>query len=90
MQQAASEKGANAVVGVDIDYETVGSNGSMGVHQLDEFLKKADHPKWTGEIVFQPMAPHCWGPPRNELMAKMAAQITKSAPAGADVTGWKY
>ena len=29
MQQAAAEKGANAVVGVDIDYETVGSNGSM-------------------------------------------------------------
>jgi len=29
MQQAAAEKGANAIVGVDIDYETVGSNGSM-------------------------------------------------------------
>ena len=28
MQQAAS-LGANAVVGVDIDYETVGQNGSM-------------------------------------------------------------
>jgi uncharacterized protein YbjQ (UPF0145 family) len=27
--QAAAEMGANAVVGVDIDYETVGSNGSM-------------------------------------------------------------
>ena len=29
MTQAASEKGANAVVAVDIDYETVGQNGSM-------------------------------------------------------------
>jgi uncharacterized protein YbjQ (UPF0145 family) len=29
MQQAAAEKGANAVVGVDLDYETVGTNGSM-------------------------------------------------------------
>ena len=47
----------------------------MGVHLLDEFLKKADSPKWTGEIVFQPMAPHCWGPPRNELAAKMSMQI---------------
>lgn len=27
--QAAAETGANAVVGVDIDYETVGANGSM-------------------------------------------------------------
>ena len=29
MTAAAAEKGANAVVGVDIDYETVGANGSM-------------------------------------------------------------
>jgi hypothetical protein len=63
---------------------------NMGVHMLDEFLKKTENPKWTGEIVFQPMAPHCWGPPRDELAAKMAAQITKYAPAGADVTSWKY
>ena len=27
--QAAAELGANAVVGVDIDYETVGTNASM-------------------------------------------------------------
>ena len=29
LQHAAAELGANAVVGVDIDYETVGSHGSM-------------------------------------------------------------
>jgi uncharacterized protein YbjQ (UPF0145 family) len=29
LQQAAVELGANAIVGVDLDYETVGSNGSM-------------------------------------------------------------
>ena len=29
MRTAAVERGANAVVGVDIDYETVGSQGSM-------------------------------------------------------------
>ena len=29
MQQSAAEKGANALVAVDIDYETVGTNGSM-------------------------------------------------------------
>jgi uncharacterized protein YbjQ (UPF0145 family) len=29
IKTAASEIGANAVVAVDIDYETVGSNGSM-------------------------------------------------------------
>lgn len=63
---------------------------NMGVRLLDEFLKKADNPKWSGEIVFQPMAPHCWGPPRNELLTKMGAQMTTHAPKGADVTTWKY
>ena len=29
MQQRAAELGANAIVGVDIDYNTVGANGSM-------------------------------------------------------------
>ncbi len=29
MKTAAAEKGANAVVAVDLDYETIGSNGSM-------------------------------------------------------------
>ena len=29
MQQQATERGANAIVGIDIDYETVGSQGGM-------------------------------------------------------------
>lgn len=29
MQQIAARLGANAVIGVDLDYETVGQNGSM-------------------------------------------------------------
>lgn len=29
LKQRASEMGANAVIGVDLDYETVGQNGSM-------------------------------------------------------------
>ena len=29
MQNRASQMGANAIVGIDIDYETVGQNGSM-------------------------------------------------------------
>lgn len=29
MQERAAAMGANAVVGIDIDYETIGSNGSM-------------------------------------------------------------
>lgn len=29
MQNAAAERGANAVVGIDLDYETIGANGAM-------------------------------------------------------------
>ncbi|HWJ13489.1 MAG TPA: alpha/beta hydrolase-fold protein [Gemmatimonadaceae bacterium] len=63
---------------------------NMGVHMLENFLKSAKNPAWTGEVVFQPMAPHCWGPSLRELIPKMAAQIDKSAPGGADVKSWKY
>jgi hypothetical protein len=63
---------------------------NMGVHLLDDFLKTTTSPKWTGEIVFQPMAPHCWGPPMPELMAKMTAHMERHAPPGADTRSWRY
>jgi hypothetical protein len=63
---------------------------NMGVHLLDTFLTSTTSPKWSGEIVFQPMAPHCWGPSLPELLPKMAAQIERHAPNGADLTSWRY
>ena len=63
---------------------------NMGVHKLDEFLKKATNPAHTGEIVFQPMAPHCWGPSLQELIPKMTSHMEKNAPAGADLKSWRY
>jgi enterochelin esterase-like enzyme len=63
---------------------------NMGVHKLDEFLKKTANPKHTGEIVFQPMAPHCWGPSLQELIPKMTAHMAKYAPSGADLKSWRY
>ena len=60
------------------------------VENLNEFLTKADNPKWTGEVVFQRRAPHCWGPRGPELLQKMTAHIDKYAPADADVKSWKY
>jgi hypothetical protein len=63
---------------------------NMGVHKLDEFLTKTTSPKWTGETIFQPMAPHCWGPPLQELLGKMSVAMERNAPAGADLKGWRY
>ena len=58
---------------------------------LDEFLKqRAKDPPFAGEIVFQPMAPHCWGPRGPELFGKMGNHIDKRAPAGADLKSWRY
>jgi hypothetical protein len=62
----------------------------MGVRLIDEFLKRTTSPKWSGEIVYQPMAPHCWGPPMPDLMAKMVKQMERTAPAGADLKSWRY
>ena len=57
---------------------------------LNDFLKKAEHPKHTGEIVFQRRAPHCWGPRGAELLTKIDAHVIKSAPPGVDVKRWHY
>lgn len=59
------------------------------VEKLNEFLSKADDPKFAGEVVFQRRAPHCWGPRGAELWQKLAAQVEKGAPAGA-TKSWKY
>jgi hypothetical protein len=60
------------------------------VEKLNDFLGKAQDPKFEGEIVFQRRAPHCWGPRAPELLQKMAAQIRKVAPQGADLQSWTY
>lgn len=62
---------------------------NMGVRMLDAFLSKATNPKWTGEIVYQPMAPHCWGPSLEQLLPSMAAQVERHAPAGSP-NDWRY
>jgi hypothetical protein len=60
------------------------------VENLNDFLKKADNPKWTGEILFERRAPHCWGPRGADLLQKMTAQVDKYAPTGTDLRSWKY
>jgi hypothetical protein len=60
------------------------------VENLYAFLQKAENPKWTGEVVFQRRAPHCWGPRAPELLEKMTKQIDAYAPQGADTKSWRY
>ncbi|MEP6914875.1 MAG: alpha/beta hydrolase-fold protein [Acidobacteriota bacterium] len=60
------------------------------VENLNAFLTKTDDPKFTGEVVFQRRAPHCWGPSAADLLKKMTAQVAKVAPAGANLKAWRY
>ena len=62
---------------------------NMGVRMLEPTLKKLTNPKWTGEVVYEPMAPHCWGPSLPELFTKMTGQLERQAPTGAS-RGWRY
>jgi len=59
-------------------------------HMMADFLDKTTDPPYEGEVVFQPLAPHCWGPRPAELIQKMTAHIERTAPAGADLRGWRY
>ena len=59
------------------------------VEKLNEYLSEVSNPKFTGEVVFQRRAPHCWGPRGGELLQKLAAQVDKGAPAGTS-KAWKY
>jgi hypothetical protein len=47
------------------------------VENLYAFLSSAENPKWTGEVVFQRRAPHCYGPTADELLKKMTARIER-------------
>ncbi|MBU6246743.1 MAG: hypothetical protein KGN77_03210 [Xanthomonadaceae bacterium] len=57
-------------------------NLNMGVRAMDAFLKTATHPSFQGSITYQPMAPHCWGPPAEELYGTMTRFMQAHAPRG--------
>jgi hypothetical protein len=64
---------------------------NMGVRMLDEFFReRAKDPPMVGEVVFQPMAPHCWGPRGTELFDAIVTHVERYAPRGADLGSWKY
>jgi hypothetical protein len=86
-----------ATLGPNVAHKLNAYTGDMDSYYLNDalenlhaFLQKAENPKWTGEILFQRRAPHCWGPRQAELLEKMTNQIEKYAPAGSDLKSWRY
>lgn len=76
------------------------------VYLLEDFLKQTGQPghgvAYEGEVKYGPKAEHCWNGDfehpnwysrlhYNQMyVEKILERIEKTAPAGADVTSWKY
>jgi Putative esterase len=72
------------------------------VYRMEDFLKSTKDPAYGGEVTYGPRAEHCWnGDPtlsnaysrfhyETQYLPKILEQIEKTAPAGADLTSWKY
>ncbi len=72
------------------------------VYRLEDFLKSTTSPSYDGEVAYGPKAEHCWnGDPtlpnaysrlhyNTMYLPKILERIEKSAPAGADLTSWRY
>jgi hypothetical protein len=71
------------------------------VYLAEAFLKKAD-PPYGGEVAYGDRAEHCWNgdPTRPNAISRLRypqmyapwiiERLTRSAPAGADLTSWRY
>jgi hypothetical protein len=72
------------------------------VYRLEDFLKSTTNPPYEGEVHYGDRAEHCWnGDPsqpnymsrlhyNTQYLPKILDRIAKTAPAGADLTSWRY
>jgi hypothetical protein len=72
------------------------------VYGMEEFLKTTTSPPYDGEVKYGDRAEHCWNgdPLRPNYLSrlhyntiyldKILERIAKTAPAGADLSSWRY
>ncbi len=72
------------------------------VYLLEDFLKTTTNPPYDGEVKYGDKAEHCWNGDPNlpnylsrlhyntQYLPKILERIQKTAPAGADLTSWRY
>ncbi len=72
------------------------------VYRMQDFLDTTTNPHYDGEVTYGPRAEHCWnGDPtlpnaysrlhyNTQYLPKILERIEKTAPAGADLTSWRY
>jgi hypothetical protein len=72
------------------------------VYLIEDFLKSTTNPPYEGEVKYGDRAEHCWNGDPTEpnylsrlhyntmYVPMMLERIQKTAPAGADLTSWRY
>jgi hypothetical protein len=72
------------------------------VYLMEDFLNSTKNPPYGGEVAYGPRAEHCWnGDPtlpnaysrlhyNTMYLPKILDRMQKTAPAGADLTSWRY
>ncbi len=72
------------------------------VYLMEDFLENTTDPYYDGEVLYGDRAEHCWnGDPElpnhisrlrynSMYVPKIMKRIAQSAPAGADLTSWRY
>jgi hypothetical protein len=72
------------------------------VYLMEDFLQKTKDPYYGGEVKYGDRAEHCWNgdPTRPNAISRLryhqmyapriVDRLLKTAPAGADVTSWRY
>lgn len=72
------------------------------VYLMEDFLEQTTDPYYEGEVLYGDRAEHCWnGDPKlpnhitrmrynSMYVPKIIKRIAESAPAGADLTSWRY
>lgn len=72
------------------------------VYRVEEFLRSTRNPPYEGEVAYGDRAEHCWnGDPTRPnaysrlrypqmFLPRVVERLLKSAPAGADLSSWRY
>ncbi len=72
------------------------------VHLMQDFLESTNYPYYAGDFDYGPGRPHCYtgkdGLPveaagltwSQRVIRQSVERMLKTAPAGADVTSWRY
>jgi Putative esterase len=72
------------------------------VYEAEKFLKSTRNPPFGGEVDYGDRAEHCWNGDHTQpnaisrlryhqmFIPKIAERLLKTAPAGADLTSWRY